>query len=83
MLPYATTNVSRPMPARDAAAAKCSALGSGCRPPDPGARREVTVEVEERGARNMPVEVEAPSRAGIGDVPAAVDEAIDHGGIST
>ena len=50
-----------------------------------GSRRrgQVAVEVEERRAGDVRLEVEAPPRLRIGDVPAAVDEAVRHPGIST
>jgi hypothetical protein len=41
-------------------------------------RREVALHVQERRAGDVPLEVEPAARAGIGEIPAAVDEAVLH-----
>jgi hypothetical protein len=40
--------------------------------------REILVDVEKRGARNVPGEVELPPPAGRAELPSAVDELCPH-----
>ena len=46
-------------------------------------RGEVLVHVQERGAGNVPGEVELPAASGVAEIPAAVDELVAHGPIVT
>jgi hypothetical protein len=77
-----------PIPAREAAAAKspgsggrgCERLGFGQRVPTANPRRcrEVVVHVEERRARDVPLEIELASAAPVTQVPPAIDELVAH-----
>src|SRR3712207_3744735 len=42
--------------------------------------REVALDVEERRARNVPLEVELVATVGLPELPAAVDELVSHAG---
>jgi hypothetical protein len=44
----------------------------------PGRGGEVLVHVEERGAGNVPGEVELAAAAGVAELPAAIHELVSH-----
>ena len=43
-----------------------------------GRRSKITIDVEERGAGDVAVQVSTTAGTGVGDVPAAVDEPVKH-----
>jgi hypothetical protein len=45
--------------------------------------REILVHVQERGAGNVPDEVELPAPSRVSELPAAVDELVAHDAIVT